>query len=169
MVNCDWSIVLAVFRLGLVSSQWYAAISVLTDLHCTSVQVSLLYTRFQFQANSNCVGSRALTQNVNTAVTIFVWHGEYVSNCQICSKFVSFGKFLLHWKCLWLCLLEYAALFLFFYYWQWTNELFTLLPTHVNHLTCDVTETIDMTYLHPWPDTVTVLTHREIKCCCIFC
>ena len=54
MVNCDWSIALAVFRLGLVSSQWYAAISVLTDLHCTSVHVSVSLSLYFVLINCEC-------------------------------------------------------------------------------------------------------------------
>ena len=34
----------------------------------------------RFQPNSNYVRSWELTQNVNT----FIWHGEGVSNCEIC-------------------------------------------------------------------------------------
>ena len=39
-----------------------------------------------------------LTQDVNTIVSISVWHGECGSNCRICNWYVSFSIFL-YWTC----------------------------------------------------------------------
>ena len=57
------------------------------------VSISLLfsYTCSWFQPNNNCVRSWSMTQNVNILVSTFIWHCKCVSNCWICSQYVSFS------------------------------------------------------------------------------
>jgi len=104
--------------------------------------------------DSNYTRSQPLTHKVNTAVHIFHWHGESVSNCRVCSWHDRFSIYF--WtECICSSIFHYFVLLLFIIK-KW--KVYTSTSTHTDLWTCPT-----LTY---WVITltqhITILADRKI-------